>query len=95
MCSSDLMANNATGYTGILEFTLEGQDGATATRSNTRYTSTNDPIAGGKVIVSISTDTVTLSLDGASATETIHCKAEIIKSCQASVLRYLDVDWNV
>ena len=89
------MANNATGYTGILEFTLEGQDGATATRSGTRYTSTSDPIAGGKVIVSIATDVVTLSLDGASATETIHCKAEIIKSCQASVLRYLDVDWNV
>lgn len=89
------MANNATGYTGILEFTLEGQDGATAVQSGTRYTSTSDPIAGGKVIVSIATDVVTLSLDGASATETIHCKAEIIKSCQASVLRYLDVDWNV
>ena len=89
------MANNATGYTGILEFTLEGQDGATATRSGTRYTSTSDPIAGGKVIVSIATDVVTLSLDGASATETIHCKAEIIKSCQASVLRSLDVVWNV
>lgn len=89
------MANNATGYTGILEFTLEGQNGATATRSGTRYTSTSDPITGGKVIVSISTDTVTLSLDGASATETIHCKAEIIKSCQASVLRDLQVIWNV
>jgi hypothetical protein len=89
------MANNATGYTGILEFTLEGQNAATATQSGTRYTSTSDPIAGGKVIVSIATDVVTLSLDGASATETIHCKAEIIRSCQASVLRYLDVDWNV
>jgi len=89
------MANNATGYTGILEFTLEGQDGATAVQSGTRYTSTSDPIAGGKVIVSIATDTVTLSLNGASATETIHCKAEIIKSCQTSVLRYLDVEWNV
>jgi hypothetical protein len=89
------MANNVTGYSGILEFTLEGQDGATATRSGTRYTSTSDPIAGGKVIVSIATDVVTLSLNGGSATETIHCKAEIIKSCQASVLRYLDVEWNV
>lgn len=89
------MANNATGYTGILEFTLEGQNGATATRSGTRYTSASDPIADGKVIVTIATDVVTLSLEGGSATETIHCKAEIIKSCQASKLRALDVDWNV
>lgn len=89
------MANSATGYTGILEFTLEGQNAATATQSGTRYTSTSDPIAGGKVTVSIATDVVTLSLNGASATETIHCKAEIIKSCQVSGLRFLDVDWNV
>ena len=89
------MANNVTGYSGILEFTLEGQSVATATRSGTRYTSTSDPIAGGKVIVSIATDVVTLSLDGGSATETIHCKAEIIKSCQTSVARALEVEWNV
>lgn len=89
------MANSVTGYSGILEFTLEGQNGATATRSGTRYTSTNDPITGGRVIVSISTDTVTLSLDGASSTETINCKAEIIKSCQASALKDLRVKWNV
>ena len=89
------MANNTTGYSGILEFTLEGQDGATATRSGTRYTSTNDPISGGRVLVTISTDTVTLSLDGASSAETIHCKAEIVKSCQASALKDLRVKWNV
>lgn len=89
------MANSVSGYSGILEFTLEGQNGATAVRSGTRYTSTSDPIAGGKVIVTISTDTVTLSLDGGSSTETIHCKAEIIKSCQASVLKDLRVNWYV
>jgi hypothetical protein len=88
------MANNASGYTGMIEFALEGSNGAVATQSGTRYTSANDPIAGSRVIVSIATDVVTLSVNGASSTEVIHCKVEIVKSARKNALRDLRVDWN-
>lgn len=88
------MANSASGYTGIVEFTLEGSSGATATQSGTRYTSTSDPITGNRVIVSIATDVVTLSVNGGDSTEVIHCKVEIIKSTRKNTLRDLRVDWN-
>jgi len=89
------MANNVRDYSGTLEFLLNGQSGATAVLSGKRYTSVSDPITGGRVRVTIATDVVTLSLDGDTAAETIHCKAEIIKTCQASVARSLEVEWNV
>lgn len=89
------MANNESGYSGILEFTLEGENSSTTTVSGTRYTSTNNPVPSRVIIDTSVAGVATLSTVGASATEVIHCKAEIIKSTGITSLRALTVEWGV
>jgi hypothetical protein len=88
------ISNNVAGYTGVLEFGLEG-DSVSVSRVNTDYTSTNDPITDGRVIVSIATNVVTLSIDDVAADNGSHVKAEIIKITEKDVLRELNVNWLV
>jgi parallel beta-helix repeat protein len=88
------ISNNVAGYTGVLEFGLEG-DSASVSRVNTTYTSTNDPIADGRVLVGIATNVVTLSMDDVGANNGSHVKAEIIKVTNKDVLRELNVNWLV
>jgi parallel beta-helix repeat protein len=88
------ISNNVAGYTGVLEFGLEG-DSLAVNRVNTTYTSTDDPIADGRVIVNIATNVVTLSIDDVAADNGSHVKAEIIKITEKDVLRELDVNWLV
>jgi len=86
------IAANAAGYSGVLEFALEGTS-SSVSRVNTSYTSTNDPISGGRVIVNIATNVVTLSLDEALATDGLHVKAEIVKCGRENALNALKVEW--
>lgn len=89
------MANNVSGYSGILEFTLEGENSSTTTVSGTRFTSTNNPVPSRVIIDTSVAGVATLSTVGASSTEVIHCKAEIIKSTGITSLRALTVEWGV
>jgi len=88
------IAGSLLDYTGTVEFTLEGISGSFSLL-NYRYTSTSDPVVGGKLIITTVGDVVTLSMNDASADTGSHVKAEIIKGTRKTLLRSLDVEWLV
>jgi hypothetical protein len=88
------IAGSLLDYTGTVEFTLEGISGAFSLL-NYRYTSTSDPVVGGKLVITTVGDVVTLSMNDASADTGSHVKAEIIKGTRKTLLRSLDVEWLV
>ena len=88
------IAGSLSSYTGTVEFTLEGISGSFSLL-NYRYTSTSDPVVGGKLIITTVGDVVTLSINDAAADIGSHVKAEIIKGTRKTLLRSLDVEWLV
>jgi len=88
------IAGSLLDYTGTVEFTLEGISGSFSLL-NYRYTSTADPVVGGKLVITTVGDVVTLSMNDASADTGSHVKAEIIKGTRKTLLRSLDVEWLV
>ena len=88
------IAGSLLDYTGTVEFTLEGISGSFSLL-NYRYTSTADPVVGGRLIITTVGDVVTLSMNDASADTGSHVKAEIIKGTRKTLLRSLDVEWLV
>jgi hypothetical protein len=89
------IANSIAGYSGVVEFGLEGVSGGTISTVNYSYTSTSDPVAGGRLIINTVGDVVTLSMDDVAAEAGSHVKAEIIKGTRKTLLRSLDVEWLV
>ena len=89
------IANSIAGYSGVVEFGLEGVSGGTISTVNYSYTSTSDPVAGGRLIINTVGDVVTLSMDDVAAEAGSHVKAEIIKGTRKTLLRSLDVKWLV
>jgi len=88
------IAGSLSSYTGTVEFTLEGISGSFSLL-NYRYTSTSDPVVGGKLIITTVGDVVTLSINDTAADIGSHVKAEIIKGTRKTLLRSLDVEWLV
>jgi len=88
-------ANTQPGYTGMIEFGLEGRTGIGVSTVNYRYTSTNDPVVSGKLIITTVGQQVTLSVNDVGASDGSHIKAEIIKGSRVTLLKSLDVKWLV
>lgn len=82
-------------YTGTFEARIHGYNGATAVVDNQSYSSSSDPVAGGVLSFSISTDAVTITLQNATATELSRHRITILQAARSADIENLNIKWLI